>query len=183
MARWAYAAYALLVIVGTANREVTGLLLVLAWLGLRPREWRWGFIFAALALATYATIDFGVGNQPNTYTLASVWRENTTPRYFTAAVIYNALLSPLWLAGAASWRKSAPALRRLALTVIPVYLALWFGLAVWQEARLLMPVLILMLPMVTSNRHHRVVGRDAQGTTEDAGEPRQNAPGPTPGRE
>lgn len=148
MAQWPYVAYGALVIVGTANREMTGLLLVLSWFALQPRRWRSALMYAALAGLTYATIQYSVGAVESPYTLALVWQENTTPRFLTAAIIYNLLLLPLWAAGVACWRKTSQPLKRLILIVLAVYMPLWAALAIWQETRLLMPLVILFVPLV-----------------------------------
>lgn len=148
MARWPDVAYGALVIAGTANREMTGLLLVLSWFALQPRRWRSGLIYTALAGLVYATIQHSVGAVESPYTLALVWQENTTPRFLTAAIVYNLLLLPLWVAGAILWPKTPQALKRLILIVLVVYMPLWAVLAIWQEVRLLMPLVILFVPVL-----------------------------------
>lgn len=149
MAQWPYAAFGALVIVGTANREMTGVLLVLSWFALQPRRWRSGLMFAALAGLTYATIQYSVGAVESPYTIALVWQENTTPRFLTAAVVYNLLLLPLWAAGVACWSRTSKPLKRLSVIVLGVYMPLWAALAIWQETRLLMPIVILSIPIMT----------------------------------
>lgn len=127
---------------------MTGLLLVLAWFALQPRHWRAGLSYASLAGLVYATIQYGVGPVNNPYTLALVWQENTTPRFLTAAIVYNLLLLPLWAAGAILWPNTPQPLKRLILIVLAVYMPLWAVLAIWQETRLLMPLVILFVPLL-----------------------------------
>lgn len=153
MAGWVIAAYGALVIVGVYNREITGLLLVAAWLALQPQRWRWGIVYAGLALVTYYLIQQAVGPHENGYTLQHVWHLNTySPHLLDKAINYNLMLAPLWLAILASWRRADVRLRRLVVTVAVFYLPPFFALAIWQETRLLMPFVVLAMPMVLSRR-------------------------------
>lgn len=146
-------AYGALVIVGVYNREVTGILLVAAWIALAPSRWRWALVFACLALVTYAAIQQAVGEHENRYTLQHVWHLNTySPRLLSKAINYNLMLAPLWLALLSSWRRADPRLRRLVVTVAVMYLPPFFALAIWQETRLLMPFVVLAMPIVTRRR-------------------------------
>jgi hypothetical protein len=150
--RWAIIPYGALVVIATINRELTGLLLVAAWLALNPKRWRLAAVYAVLFGDTYFSIQSAVGDATNTYTLAQVWLLNTTGTPAQAGMIYNALLSPLWVMGGLAWRRIPGQLRRLTIMMLAVYLPLWATQGIWQETRLLMIPLILLLPVVTKFR-------------------------------
>lgn len=153
MALRAALAYGALVIVATVNREITALLLVVSWLALWPRRWRWGLVFAGLALVTYALVRHAVGDHSNDYTPQHVWWLNThNPGLLQRALGFNLLLVPLWLAAARQWGRVDSRLKRLTLVVVLVYLPPFVLLAVWQETRLLMPLVILALPIATARQ-------------------------------
>lgn len=135
---------------------MTAVLLVLSWFALRPAAWRSGLAYAGIAVAVLLIVRAAVGDAPNVYTLESVWQSNTRPRFLMSAAVYVGLLAPLMLAAVPGWRQSAPELRRLAVIVLAVYLPGWAAFAAWQETRLLMPALILLLPIVTMRTYDPV---------------------------
>ena len=132
---------------------MTAVLLVTSWWALRPRDWRAGLVYAAVALAVYGGIRLSVGDVPNGYTLESVFAGNTQPWALRSFVVYGALLLPLAGAAVPHWRRAAAQHRRLVLVLTAVYLPLWLALAAWQEIRLLMPLIVLLLPIVTRESH------------------------------
>lgn len=151
MARWSLAAYGALVIVATVNREVTAILLVVSWLALQPSRWRYALVYAGLALVTHELVKHAVGDwQQNNYTLQHVWYLNThSPHLLSKAVGYNLLLAPLWLALVSRWRAADVRLKRLTVALVLTYIPAFFLLGIWQETRLLMPMLVLALPIAT----------------------------------
>lgn len=141
--------YGALVALAATNREMTAVLLVTSWLAMRPRQWRVGLVYGGVAASVYGAIRLLVGPSPDPYSVAWVFELNTTTWRGVDAAKYLTLLSPLLFALAASLRRTTPELRRLAVGVMVVYYPLWFALAIWQETRLLMPVLILLAPAIT----------------------------------
>lgn len=134
---------------------MTGFLLVFIFLGLFPRRWPLALIYAFLAFETYQLVHWGIGDRPNVYTLSHVWWLNTyNPQLVRAAITYQALLAPIWGATALHWRFAPPRLRRLLIVVCAAYLPLWALLAVWQESRLMLPLIVLALPVVTMRMAH-----------------------------
>lgn len=146
-------AYALLVAVAATNREMTAVLLVCSWFALQPRQWRWGLVYVAIGLAVYGVIRWLVGDVESRYTLQYVFVHNVYSPQTVPGLVLNALLLPLWIACVVSWRRAPYHLRRLFVVVSVVYLPLWLAFALWQEVRLLMPIVILALPMICSARY------------------------------
>lgn len=128
---------------------MTAVLLVGSWLALYPRRWRAGLLFAVVAVMVYSAVRLAVGDAPNHYAPASVWALNTTPQWLFSAAIYIVPLLFLVAAALYHWRGADVSLRRLVMVVCCVYLPAWAVFGIWRETRLLMPLLILVLPMVT----------------------------------
>jgi hypothetical protein len=134
--------YGLLIAVGTLNRETTGLLLGLSWVALYPRRIRLHIVYAFIAVVVYLGVRYGVGYLPRSYSFETILAINlgdTLPR----VIILNSILAPLWLALLVRIRSMPDAPRRLALFVLPIYLLLFVRFTMWQEVRLLMPILII----------------------------------------
>jgi hypothetical protein len=140
--------FAGLVVLAALNRETNALLIVLAWFAFFPRRWRAGLLYAALAAATYGALRLAIGDTPNVFTTAYVLESNLAGWRVQGAIVYGIMLLPLFLALVVGWRRADRLLRRLALVVLLPYMALFLALGAWQEVRLLMPVLILLLPML-----------------------------------
>lgn len=153
MARWSYIAYGALVGLGAANREMTALLLLLAFVGLRPKEWRVALVYAGIAASVYVGIRLAVGPK-EPITAAGVFTMNFEPWVSQLTILYMALLFPLVIHILLSWPRADRQLKRLFLLIAVFYIPLWAALAIWHETRLLMPLLILTLPMIT--RHQPV---------------------------
>lgn len=150
--RLATIGFALLVGLGAANRETTALLLIVSWVALQPRQWRQTALYAGVAGAVYGAVWLYVGPMENHYTMASVFLGNTRGWALRNLIIYGGLLLPLLAAGLWRWRLASRPLARLTVGVLVIYLPLWAALAAWQETRLLMPVVILLLPLITRTR-------------------------------
>lgn len=136
---------AALVVVGTVNREMTGLLLVLAIFADNPRHiTRWGS-----ALMIWGVIVIGLRVlilAPNPYSVLYVWELNTTAWRWQGAVQYIGLLLPIIaLIYYRVWTMPRRVLLMIASVLVP-YMALWVLFATYQEVRLLMPLLILGVP-------------------------------------
>lgn len=133
--------FAALVILGALNRETTALVLVAAygaWLLPRWREravFAWGVLYAGLTAAIYVALRRALGDAPPMYPLDELWTFNTTGMWAAEAIVRNALISPIWILGAAGFRYAPPPLRRLALVLL-VYLPPMAIFGVWAETRL-----------------------------------------------
>jgi len=127
---------------------MTAVLVVLSWFVLMPHRWRLGVLYAALALLTYGTLYLSIGAKPSEYTPAFMLAWNLEGWRLEAFVMNGGMLAVLIGACLLGWRKSPILLRRLALVLLVIYLPLWAVFAAWQEVRLLMPLLILLLPLL-----------------------------------
>jgi hypothetical protein len=141
--------FGILVVVATANREVTAVLLLLSWFALYPRAWRTGLIYTAIAVGTYIAIRIAVGPREHPFGLPAVLQHNLYPWSLQNSLLYMGLLLPLFIGFVINRRAATLRLRRLSVIVLVVYLPLWAGLAIWDETRLLMPVIVLGLPVIT----------------------------------
>lgn len=145
--------FALVIVVGTLNRE-TAVLLPLAYavtqVDHRRRAgygWRLA-LFGATWAGVYAALRLSLGAAPDSVTVAETWTLNTGGGWhMVMAVLKHALFVPLWIAYAVHVRTAPPFLKRLLLVII-VYLALFAVFALWHEVRLLLPVLVLSLPVI-----------------------------------
>lgn len=144
---WWFAAYAALVIVGTLNRETTGILLWLSFFAAYPRAWqRWlllGLILACVLLGLRWYIDA----EPTIFTPQWVFAANLETWRLQGAILYQGLLLPLWILLYHRMRGKTGLM--VACVLIP-YLLLFATFGVWQEVRLMMPVLILGIPFARS---------------------------------
>jgi hypothetical protein len=147
--------YVLLVVLASLNRE-TGLILVLAFAAMHLPHWRqrriqgWGLVYAALWLVTYVGIRSWRGAAPDAFPISAVFAMNTQSTLTAEAFLFNLFYSPLFVSVPLAWRWLNTELRRLWILVgIPYLLAiLVFGL--WNETRLLMPIMpLLTVALVT----------------------------------
>lgn len=127
---------------------MTAVLVVLSWFVLLPHRWRLGVLYAALALVTYGTLYLSIGAKPSEYTPAFMLAWNLEGWRLEAFAINGGMLALLIGACLLGWRGAHHLLRRLTIVLLAVYLPLWAVFAAWQEVRLLMPLLILLLPMM-----------------------------------
>lgn len=146
--RIATVAFAALVALGATNREMTAVLLLASWLALQPSRWRSLLGYGAVAGMAYGAVWLSVGPVENGYTISRVFELNQRGWGVRNLIVYGGLLLPLLLS-AVCVRGHFMQLKRLTLIVLAVYLPLWATLAIWQETRLLMPVVILLLPLIT----------------------------------
>jgi hypothetical protein len=137
--------YSVLVIVGTLNREMTGVLLVLIFWALCG-DWKQTILYAGLAAFTYTLIRVGVGARPVELTLAQTFAANVYSWRTVPALLKQLLFLPLWMIVFTNRKRTAEPLRRLVYVSI-VYLIVFFAAAMWQETRLLLPVVVMLLPI------------------------------------
>lgn len=142
--------YACLVICGTLNREMTGVLLLLAWFAWYPQRWRQTLGYGAVFVSVMIILRVSLGG---TQVLnESAWSGNLTDWRLTGAILYNGILAPLWLALAINYRVLSWQSGRLIVGVVAPYLVLFLTMAIWQEVRLLMPLLIVGVPLLQHNQ-------------------------------
>lgn len=142
---WFTAAYTALVILGTLNREMTGLLLVLIWFAL-ARDWRRGLLFVTMAVLTYGLVRLMVGERPVELTLIQTFQENIHSWRTVPAILKNLAFVPLWAAVVIHYRRAPVDYQRLVWVAV-IYLLSFLAGAMWQEVRLLLPAVILVLPV------------------------------------
>lgn len=128
---------------------MTAVLLIASWLALKPSRWRVGLLYAAVALAVYASIRWWVGPVDKGAAIPVALQTNLTAYHLNGAALYIGLLLPLIVAGLLVWRGVPAELKRVGWAVLLIYLPLWALMAVWQETRLLMPLAIVGLPLLT----------------------------------
>lgn len=149
---WFTLAYAALVVAGTLNRELTGVLLVLAFWALRRQDWRRGLLFTALFGVTYLVLRLVIGPRPVDLTFQQTLEANLESWRLVLALLKHLAFVPLWVLAWVRFRRAAPALRRLAIVIVPVYTAAFLLGAIWQEVRLWLPVLIILLPIALQQK-------------------------------
>lgn len=126
---------------------MTALLLVVSWFALCPQRWRWGLVNAALAAGVYGAVVLSVGPRPGSFQQGMFSLDPNTWAGRDGLFSLSMLL-PLFILLIVSARRAPADLRRLILIVSAVYLPLWLFKSAWNETRLLMPFLILLLPLV-----------------------------------
>lgn len=144
-----FIAFAALVVVGTLNREMTGLLLCLSFVAMYPYHYRWIALYGALWAFIVGMLRLLVEAIPSPFTVAYVWHLNTQTWMREATPAHIGLLIPL---GVAMYAQSHRATLKPAMIVLTPYLTLYLLYAVWQETRLLMPVFIMGIPFMRSMR-------------------------------
>jgi len=144
--RWR-AGYALLVILATLNRE-TGLLLPLAYLATQGRcEWRWGALLLALWGLIFVGLRWAFGSAADNLSIGATFALNTGGGQHTQDALFNhAFFVPIWVMVIRHVRAAPIMLKRLGW-VAAVYLALVAVFGLWDEVRLLLPLLVLWLPL------------------------------------
>lgn len=143
--------FALLVIVGTLTRE-TAILLPLAYAALHLTEWRKPRIalkaagyFAAWA-AVFVGLRLALGPAPHQITVAQVFAANFGGGWNTTeAILNNLFLVPIWALALVGVRGAPVTVKRLALIGLP-YAGLLAVFALWNETRLLLPLMVLWFP-------------------------------------
>lgn len=132
---------AVLVLLGALNRETTALVLVAAYGAWMLPRWReravfaWGVLYAGLMAVIYVALRRTLGDAPPMYPLNELWTFNTTGMWAAEAIVRNALISPIWILGAAGFRIASLPLKRLALVLL-VYIPPTLIFGVWAETRL-----------------------------------------------
>lgn len=153
--RWEWV-FVLLVVVGTLNRE-TALLLPLAYAAVYVTEWRtrgyWlrGALFGGVWAAAFVGLRVWLGPAPEAVDPAFAWALNTgnvsnATHRSVNGILNNLLFLPIWLLYLSNWRYAPAPLKRLALPAL-VYAGMFLVFGVWDEVRLLLPLLVLTLPV------------------------------------
>lgn len=122
---------------------MTAILIWLSFVAAYPRAWRWWFLYGALILAILAGLHLWIDVPSSGYTIPVVWDKNTNSWQTTGAILYISLLFPLF---ALLYQNLIPRVVRMVAIVLIPYLILYALFAVWQETRLLMPVIIFGIP-------------------------------------
>jgi len=142
-----YLTFAILVMLGFLNREITGVLLLLSWFVLHGYKWRWSITYVAVAAAVVIGLRLWIGFVPQQYGVMDIFQRNLVDWRIEGAIMYNIILLPLWL-GIILHRRDMPIqYKRLALILIP-YAGLFLLFAIWQETRLLMPFALMLFPLI-----------------------------------
>lgn len=152
---WFTLAYAALIVAGTLNRELTGILLVLAFWALRGRDWRRGLLFTALFAVTYTALRLAIGPRPNDLTFQQTLEANLVSWRVVLALLKNLAFVPLWVLAVVRLRRAPVTLRRLTIVIVPVYTLAFLLGALWQEVRLWLPVLLILLPIALTEKDER----------------------------
>lgn len=149
-ARWELG-YGVLIVIATLNRETAILLPIIFalvyisrvksgwfWVRLLTFFGLWAFVFIALRLI--------LGIAPEGITVSEIWALNTGGGWWTEeAIIKNAFFIPVWIGALGGLRRSPRFVQMAFIAVLP-YLVLFLIYGVWNEVRLLLPVLVLVLP-------------------------------------
>lgn len=148
--RWEWK-YGVLIAIATLNRETAILLPILfgfIYLSRYRTRWYWFrlILFAGIWGVVYVALRLILGPAPDGITVAEIWRSNIGGEWRSQqAILKNVFFLPLWIGAIAGLRKSPQFVRSAALAALP-YLFLFLVFALWNEVRLLLPVLVLALP-------------------------------------
>lgn len=132
-----------LVIIGTFNREMTGVLLWLSLFAAYPRRWQWWLPTGLLLAFILIGLRLMIHAEPASATAQWVLNANTQTWRADDAILYQGLLVPLWIL---LYRRMRGVLAVMVACVLIPYLLLFAVWGIWQEVRLLMPVFILGIP-------------------------------------
>lgn len=143
-----FAAIAALVIIGALNRETTALLIALTFLAAYPAKWRWWLFYGLLLAGILIGLRMLIPVAPTIYNAGYVWSLNTQTWRTGGALLYLPLMG-LLLTVCYAHNPNRQLMLRVIIALTP-YLLLVAVFGVWQEARLLMPVLILSVPFMPS---------------------------------
>lgn len=141
-----YVSFAFLIILGMLNRETTGVVLFLSWLVLYGKRYHWTMIYLMLTVGVYLFLRLTI-HVPASFGLTEVLSWNLTPWRLKGAIGYNGVLVPLWFAVLLFARSIPLKYKRLLLISIP-YAGLFLSFGVWQEIRLLLPLVLLLMPLI-----------------------------------
>jgi len=145
---------AALIVLGTFNRETTGLYIVAAC-ALATRNGKLTLAWGALFVGAYLLVrtlfpgagswQYGIGQ----------WLDQIKPEQFPTVLMYHALFVPLWIGTAVRVKHLPSGIKRITW-LLPLNLVLFFTFSMWVEVRLLMPaVLLVALPaLVAPTRRH-----------------------------
>lgn len=143
-----FALFAALVVIGTLNRETTGVLLWFSFVAMYPQKWRWWLLYGGLIAGIQIGLHLVVPANSSPYTPELVWHLNTATWNADAVPVYWELLFPALLF--LFW-KPRRQLRIPVLVVLIPYLILYFTMGIWQETRLLMPAFLMGIPVLRIN--------------------------------
>jgi hypothetical protein len=138
-----FAAFAALVIIGAFNREMTGVLLWFSFFAAYPHEWKWWLFMGIVLAAILIGLRLTVNAEPALHTTAWVLDANLNTWRTPDGILYQGLLAPLWVL---LYHKMRGKPARMIMCVLIPYLLLVALFGIWQEVRLMMPVLILGIP-------------------------------------
>jgi hypothetical protein len=106
-----------------------------------------GALSGVVWLAVYLGLRFVLGRAPFVEPPSTIVARNLAPHNLARAALHAALFfGALWVFVALGWRRAPGPVRRAARSV-PVYLAAVAVWGVWYEARLLMPLYPLLVPV------------------------------------
>ena len=142
---------AAMVAFATLHREVTGLLIVLSAIAAYRKQWiywlpsllTWGFLIIGFRL---------IYPVENVFSVAHVLEINTTQWRVRNAALYIGLLLPMLILFWQRFRDVPKTTRYNVLIVLIPYMGLWLLFASYQEVRLLMPLFILGIPILATQR-------------------------------
>jgi len=105
----------------------------------------------AIYAVVWAVIFVGVrvwrGAAPDQVTAAAIFAANFGGGWVTTeAMINHGVLIPLWLLAIVGLRQSTPTMKKIALIGVP-YVALLGVFAMWNETRLLLPLMVVWMPL------------------------------------
>jgi len=150
--------FAVLIVVATLNRE-TALLLPLAYVVTNLQRWRErdvlvrGAVFFGLWLVVFIGIRLVRGAAPEMVTIAGAWTANTAGWVGVDAILNHVFFIPIWVAAFAGIRLAPKFLKQTALVGLP-YVALLIPFSLWNEVRLLLPLLVLWMPLALITFEH-----------------------------
>ena len=147
---WRLIVYAVLIILGGLNREMTSILLWLSFFAGYPRRWQWWCFYGLILCIVFFGLRFIVPTESSPYNAGYQWNALRPAWRLHGTILYNSLLLPLWVFLYSHVQGSA---KRLALIVLIPYFILFAVFAVWQETRLLMPLFILGVPFMPKVQH------------------------------
>lgn len=138
---------AVLLVFAALNRE-TAVLIPLAYVAFYPSQWkRWGGLGLIYAAIT-AGLHIWLGAAPHVLGFEGTFAYNQST--ISNAFFVNLLIAPLWVMVGINYRHSPAVLRRLCWVALLYAGSVVIGGA-WEEARLQLVILPLVLPVVVSS--------------------------------
>ena len=142
--------YALLVVLGTLNRETTGALMVLAVVATGGRP----YALAAVWMTAMVGLRLMFGAGTDGQSILDILQGNLIAERLLPAFMNHAALLPFAALAGMGWKEASPMARRRLLVMGIPYAGAVLVFGFWDEVRLWLPALMLALPIIVGESIH-----------------------------